>query len=262
MHGRASCLGGGKVPFREQNVKCSGFRLPSRPIQLCRRVPTSTCVLPRATCIAFFALFVTLLAFPAAGFTATDTLHVVTIQSALLDHPLVAGGASRLVVSASILPGWHINSNHPLGEYYIPTQLTVKVPPVATAGAVTYPPAREVSLKFAAGEKLSVFNGNIQFAVPIKADTAFKADVGAPATVRIDYQACNDDQCLRPTSVDYKTDLASSGAPAGLVAIKPTLRALTIKPTATLHGRLRTSSHVTVAFSAFSLFCSAASPST
>jgi thiol:disulfide interchange protein DsbD len=196
-------------------VKFSGFRLPSRPIQLCRRVFTSTRVLPRAARIAIFALLVTLLVFPGAGFTATDTLHVVTIQSALLDHPLLAGGSSRLVVSASIQPGWHINSNHPLGEYYIPTQLTVKVPPVATAGAVTYPPAREVSLKFAAGEKLSVFNGNIQFAVPIKADTAFKADVGAPATVRIDYQACNDDQCLRPTSVDYKTDLASSGAPAG-----------------------------------------------
>lgn len=183
----------------------TGYRFFSRPIQLRHRAN-----------IAILAFLLTLLVFPAAGFTANDAVRVVTIQSALLDHLLVPGGSSRLVVSASILPGWHINSDHPLGEYYIPTQLTVKMPPVATAGAVTYPPAREVSLKFAAGEKLSVFNGNIQFAVPIKAATAFKADVGAPATVRIDYQACNDDQCLRPTSVDYKTDLASSGAPARL----------------------------------------------
>jgi thioredoxin:protein disulfide reductase len=184
-------------------VKFTGHRLSSRPIHIWWGAST-----------AIFAVLVTLLVFPAASLTATDAVRVVTIQSALLDHPLAPGGSSRLIVSASILPGWHINSDHPSGEYYIPTQLTVKVPPVAAAGPVTYPSAREVSLKFAAGEKLSVFNGNIQFAVPIKADAAFQADVGAPATVRIDYQACNDDQCMRPTSVDYKTDLASSGVPA------------------------------------------------
>ena len=96
-----------------------------------------------------------------------------------------------------------------MGDYYIPTRMTVATPPGISAGAVTYPPPRLVSLKFAGGEKLSVFTGTVKFEAPLKAGEAFRSGVGAPATVRIDYQACDDEQCLRPASVEYKTDLAS-----------------------------------------------------
>jgi len=116
------------------------------------------------------------------------------------------------MVTLRVRSGWHINSDHPLGDYYIPTRLTVTTPREVSAGAVTYPPPRLVSLKFAGGEKLSVFSGTVRFEVPLKAAEAFQSGVGAPATVRIDYQACNDEQCLRPASVEYKADLASGEA--------------------------------------------------
>jgi thioredoxin:protein disulfide reductase len=149
---------------------------------------------------------------PASGLAAAlNPPQVVSIESATLSRPLKPGGSSDLVVTAEILPGWHINSDHPLGEYYIPTKLTLTTPPGVSAGPAQYPPASEVTLKFAPAEKLSVFTGAVKFALPLQAAPAFKVGVGAPATVRIDYQACNDEQCLRPASVAYKTDLASDG---------------------------------------------------
>lgn len=164
---------------------------------------------PRCAVLFVATLLMAALMLPAAVRAAIDPASIVSIQSASLAQPLTPRRASRLVVTVRIRPGWHINSDCPLGEYYIPTKLTVATPPGVSAGAVTHPPQRLVALKFAGGEKLSVLTGTVRFEVPLRAGEAFRSGVGAPATVRIDYQACNDEQCLRPASVEYKADVAS-----------------------------------------------------
>ncbi len=143
-----------------------------------------------------------------------DPAAIVTIQSAALDSPLAAGRASLLVVTAHIADGWHINSDHPLGHYYIPTRLSVSPPTHVTAGAIVYPPARLVTLAFAPAEKLSVFTGAIAFKVAMTADANFTSAVGAPAKIELHYQACNDAQCLRPASVATTIDLSAAPPPA------------------------------------------------
>jgi thiol:disulfide interchange protein DsbD len=174
------------------------------------------------TALVAMAVFLSVtLAIPASGLGTTDPARVVSIQSAVLARPLIPGGASRLVVTARILPGWHINSDHPLGDYYIPTRLTVAAPPDVVAGPVAYPPARNVTLKFTAGEQLSVFTGTVKFEVQLTAAASLRPGIGEPATVQLAYQACNDDQCLRPTSIGYKTDLAAAGFADSTAASTP-----------------------------------------
>ena len=140
------------------------------------------------------------------------TPNVVTIESASVAPGLAAGKPATLRIAVRIQPGWHINSNRPTGDYYIPTRMSVKPPPDVAVGQVVYPQARQVALAFAKGEKLSVFTGDVEFNVPLTAAGGFRAGVNAPVQVRIDYQACNNAQCLRPSSVSKTVDLSSASA--------------------------------------------------
>ena len=153
-----------------------------------------------------------------------NSAQVAAIESAKPEKPLDAGETVTLNIAVRIERGWHINSDHPRAGYYIPTRLKVKTPPGVTAGTVAYPPAKDVTLAFARGEKLSVFTGTIEFKVPLTASVNFKTDVGAPATFEVDYQACNDHECLRPASTSATIDLASvqssgsTGASSGSIS--------------------------------------------
>lgn len=149
-------------------------------------------------------------AFPAG----TNSPDAVAIESAALETPLTAGQRATLVVTARIADGWHINSDHPISDYYIPTRIAVTPPAHVGAGAVEYPAARMITLAFAGAEKLSVFSGTVQFKIPLVADAAFRHDVGAPAKVELHYQACNDSRCLRPKSIPTTIDLAAASATA------------------------------------------------
>ena len=141
--------------------------------------------------------------------------EIVQIASLKLDHPLAPGGTSNLEVDASVMAGWHINSNHPLSEDYIPTVVRVDGPASITAGAVQYPKAEEVELQFSGGDKLSVFSGILMLSVPLKASPDFKPAPGQSLTVSIDYQACDNLQCLRPTTVSTTMTLDSLQGAAG-----------------------------------------------
>src|SRR5208283_3147801 len=143
--------------------------------------------------------------------------ELVKITSATIDPPLRAGGASTLKVAAQMIAGWHINSDKPLSEDYIPTKLKVSGPASVTPGAIKYPPAETMTLEAAGGEKIAVFGGDIKFEAPLKAAADFAPKPGDALTVTIDYQGCNNNECLRPASVSTTVALAAPGAAAGAV---------------------------------------------
>ena len=167
-----------------------------------------------ATLLAGIFLAVSLIAAPAAH--AVKANELVKINSASIDPPLKAGGASTLKVAATVIPDWHINSDKPFSEDYIPTKLEIKGPVSVTPGAIKYPPAETMALDPAAGgDKISVFGGDIKFEVPLKAGADFAPKPGDAITVTIDYQGCNNNECLRPASVSTTVALATPGAAAG-----------------------------------------------
>jgi thioredoxin:protein disulfide reductase len=164
-------------------------------------------------CAALLAMVVVTLTLARAisALAATpNPAAIVTIESTRLETPLAAGHVSLLVVTARIADGWHINSGHPLGDYYIPTRLEVSPPAHVAVGAIVFPQARLVTLAFAGIERLSVFTGAIEFRVPLTANAEFRNTVGAPAKIELHYQACNDAQCLRPASVGTTIDLSAA----------------------------------------------------
>jgi thiol:disulfide interchange protein DsbD len=144
--------------------------------------------------------------------------ELVKIKSATIDPPLHPGAASTLKVAAEVIPGWHINSDKPSSEDYIPTKLGLKAPVTLRPGPVRYPPAETMALEFAGSDKLSVFSGNLNFQVPLKASPNFAPQPGDVLTVTIDYQGCNSNECLRPASVSTTVPLAAVGAAAAIDA--------------------------------------------
>src|SRR5258708_14879695 len=146
---------------------------------------------------------------PPANAQTPKANELVKINSAKIDPPLRPGGASTLKLSAKVIPGWHINSDKPFSEDYIPTRLEVKGPLSVTAGAIKYPPAQTMTLEFAAGDKLSVLGGDIKFEVPLKAGADFAPKPDDALIVTIDYQGCNNTECLRPASVGTTVSLAA-----------------------------------------------------
>jgi thiol:disulfide interchange protein DsbD len=168
--------------------------------------PRNLVVLICALCAGF--------AFAAPAFALPKANEVVQIATLKLDHPLAPGGTSNLLVDASVMAGWHINSNRPLSDEYIATVVRITGPASVSAGPVQYPKAEEVALQFSGGDQLSVFSGILMLSVPLTAAMNF-TPVG-DLTVSIDYQACDNLQCLRPTSVSSTIALATlQGATAG-----------------------------------------------
>ena len=170
----------------------------------------------RGTILAGVFLAVTLLAVPAAH--AVKANELVIINSATIDPPLKAGGSSTLKIAATVIPDWHINSDKPFSEDYIPTKLEVSGPVSVTPGAIKYPPAETMTLDPAAGgDKIAVFGGDLKFEVPLKAAADFAPKPGDELRVTIDYQGCNNNECLRPASVSTTVALAAPGAAAGAI---------------------------------------------
>src|SRR5271168_2728054 len=158
-------------------------------------------------------LAASLMAAPAAHAIKADEL--VKITSATIDPPLRAGGASTLRVAAQVVEGWHINSDKPFSDDYIPTRLEVSGPVSVTVGAIKYPAAQTMTLEVASADKISVFGGDLKFEVPLKASADFAPKPGDELKVTIDYQGCNNNECLRPASVSTTVALTAPGAAAG-----------------------------------------------
>ncbi|HYM61910.1 MAG TPA: cytochrome c biogenesis protein CcdA, partial [Thermoanaerobaculia bacterium] len=122
------------------------------------------------------------------------------------------GDEVRGVITATIEPSWHINSNKPLDSYTIATTVTLD-PATAELVNAEFPPHEIKTFKFSAGTRLAVFEGTL----PVR----FTARLKSGATkigASLRYQACNDSVCLPPKTVtaDIATNVvaATAAAPA------------------------------------------------
>jgi DsbC/DsbD-like thiol-disulfide interchange protein len=112
------------------------------------------------------------------------------------------GATATADLKVMTLPGFHVNSDKPRGEYLIPLQLSWTSGPVQAQG-VKYPKPEEIKL---GNETLSVFTGTFTI------QTEFKAPAtAAPGTTimtgKLRYQACNNQMCFRPSSMDVRLPL-------------------------------------------------------
>ncbi len=146
-----------------------------------------------AICLFFTSQFVS------AQFDQTDLVKIKFVQNNLTVSP---GTQFKVVLNAQIAESWHINSNKPYDEFLIASSLTVKSNKITLQNAV-YPKAQD--LKFEFSEKpVSVYSDKI------KIELTFSLNKNTPNgkfsfPVQFNFQACNDQTCMPPTSTS--TDL-------------------------------------------------------
>ena len=104
-------------------------------------------------------------------------------------------------MSIVLRPGYHVNSNTPNEAYLIPLKLTWTPGPVEGA-SVEYPKPHDEKYEFSE-KPLSVYTGTFdivsKFKVPPDA-----AQGPAILLGKLRYQACNNNACFPPKTVDVK----------------------------------------------------------
>ncbi len=114
--------------------------------------------------------------------------------------------ALTLIVHVEIAPGWHINSDAPLDDFLVPTQVEAKAEGVAF-GKPAYPQPERVHSEAMGGDML-LYSGAFDVAVPALRKTAPSKPDGAqdpPRTrVTLKYQACDHATCFPPKEVSVE----------------------------------------------------------
>lgn len=101
----------------------------------------------------------------------------------------------EVMIDVKVKSGWHINSNKPLEDYLIATNLKIDG---VELGSGLYPEAEEKSLSFNS-KKLSLYEGDIRLVGKFTdKEGVFAHDVG------LALQACSDKICLPPENLKFR----------------------------------------------------------
>ncbi len=110
-----------------------------------------------------------------------------------------AGASFEAVVVLRVAPGWHLNAHRPRQSYLIGTALDVADREGLTVEATRYPQPVLRAFGFTV-DTLAVYEGDAPVVLSIHASAAMRPGVYLlQGTLRV--QACNDQVCLRPTTL-------------------------------------------------------------
>lgn len=134
--------------------------------------------------------------------TAEPVVHAELFSS--LDKAY-RGGELRVALVARIKEGWHINSNRPLEEYLIPTELQFDSTSGVALEKVVFPQALERTFAFSE-TPLAVFEGEFVIGAVLKIAQEHDGETLKLAGA-LHYQACTDVACAAPESVSFTLEL-------------------------------------------------------
>ena len=111
------------------------------------------------------------------------------------------GNQIDVEVQVKIAAGWHINANPAGQDNLIPTTITVDKDALIEINNVKYPKGKSMKFEFSP-ESVNVYDRT--FTIPLKLkqkpDTLIKKNV--PIILKLNYQACNDTECLLPQELN------------------------------------------------------------
>lgn len=130
---------------------------------------------------------------------AAQTAAVLSVAGAPPPIQAKIGATVDAKLPLQLRPGYHVQSNTPTDKYLIPLRLTWNAGPLAAA-AVTYPKPQMEKYAFSEMPQ-SVFSGNFDLVTKFKVPA--NAIAGPTAiTGKLRYQACNENMCLPPKTMD------------------------------------------------------------
>ncbi|NLV44688.1 MAG: thioredoxin fold domain-containing protein [Candidatus Hydrogenedentes bacterium] len=143
----------------------------------------------------------------------------VDYEAAVETDTIHAGSAFKGALQISVGEGWHINSNKPLDEYLIATELTLEAQPGFSLLAVAYPEHKVAKFGFSP-DPMAVYEGKVVLGFAARADeTIAPGDYMLKGTFR--YQACNDKMCAPPKDMNIEIPAKVSAAGTALNSTAP-----------------------------------------
>jgi len=112
---------------------------------------------------------------------------------------LKRGGTAVENLRVEVLSGFHVNSDKPKDEFLIPLKLTWAPGPLE-AKSITYPKPEEVKV---GADLLNVFTGTFNIQTEFKTSGAAQPG-NATMMGKLRYQACNNEMCFRPATIEVK----------------------------------------------------------
>ena len=130
---------------------------------------------------------------------------VVKVKPGESVYKIKRGGAAQLAVIVEVDDGYHINSSRPAEKYLIATSLKIERMAGLTTTPVTYPKAKLEKFEFSK-KPLSVFDGKSVLRVTARALPSL-APGSQTLKGKLTVQACNNQQCLRPQTIEVNIPL-------------------------------------------------------
>jgi hypothetical protein len=120
-------------------------------------------------------------------------------------YKIKRGGTAQIALIIEVDDGYHINSNRPAEKYLIPTALKLERTAGLTSTPVVYPKAKLQKFEFSA-KPMSVFEGKAVLKLTARARASL-ATGSQTLKGKLTVQACNNQQCLRPQTIDVSIPL-------------------------------------------------------
>jgi hypothetical protein len=139
-----------------------------------------------------------------------------------MNRVIVAPGHSTPVqFTFHVQDGYHINSNKPMAEELIPTQIHFSLPGEMIVGRLRYPAGALTSFPFDPTQKLSVYSGNFVVNGLLVAPTSANS---GPYTVHAElkYQACDNNACYPPKKLPFTFEVTIGKRSAATNKARPT----------------------------------------
>ncbi len=131
---------------------------------------------------------------------AQGSAKVVKVTPGESVYKVKRGGSVQIAVIIEVDNGYHINSNRPAEKYLIPTALKIERAAGLTTTPVIYPKAKLQKFEFSQ-KPLSVFEGKVVLKLTARAPGSL-APGSQTLKVKLTVQACNNQLCLRPQTID------------------------------------------------------------
>jgi thioredoxin:protein disulfide reductase len=136
---------------------------------------------------------------------AQGSAKVVKVSASEAAYKVKRGSSVPVAVVVDVDAGYHINSNRPTEKYLIPTALKLERKAGLSATPVIYPKARLQKFEFSE-KPLSVFEGKAVLKFSVRALPSLTTGTHA-LNGKLTVQACNNEQCLRPQTIDVSIQL-------------------------------------------------------
>ncbi len=125
-----------------------------------------------------------------------------------------AGGELKIALEVELQEHFHVHSDKPLDEFLIPTRLQIEPTAGFSVGEIVYPKPILIDAGFS-DEKLAVFEEKFALGARIVVDASVApGEYTVPASLR--YQACDDEKCLPPKTIQVPLTLKVVAAGASV----------------------------------------------